>query len=546
MKDIDNINESKRLKINQFSRIFDIVTPSFCFDDCVATYALSIAQDYEKMYLSSLQDGFFWDDSMEDSIGNHYKSETRMKENLKKYVGIQIKEYNFKFHEAYPIIYNRLLKGAIVCVEMLGYWCPWDWRYKVEKKGSHAFFLSEYDEEKKEFVCVDPYYNKENIRISVEHIEKGFVSFSVYSYSPVESNKNNIELLKDSLSTIMTGGWNQSICELEGIIRKNFDLHKEVIDYENLEQYSMEEIQSNTKLNDVLMDISHNRVRFAALLRKLAEQEKEYKEVLLLYANELIDIAEKWEMSRMLLMKKIYLKKQQGISDFFADKIKDVATSEKILLESICHSLKQEKMQVIENEKNIMIQENGELFYIDLLPYCNNVGIGSKKKDFEADLNGLKEYFIAEYFPSGIVCVEDTMSFHIPKKDNGICDNISCRSQKIDIKTDYYNHMYILGCSEWGTYSDTIMLLYEDDSIAKFKIVMADWLPNYLEKENSSVAYQSKKIIRNLDNFGENEEECYIYAKKISMPIRKPIKAIILPECATIHIFAISMRKASK
>lgn len=540
------MNETKDLKINQFSRMFDILTPSFCFDDCVATYALSVDEDYEKMYLSSLQDGFLWDDSMEDSIGNHYKSETRMIENLKKYVGIQIKEYNIKFHEAYPIIYNRLSKGATVCVEILGYWCPWDWRYGVEKKGSHAFFLSEYDEEKKEFVCVDPYYNKEDIRISVEYIEKGFVSFSVYSYLPVKNNKSNIELLKDSLSAVMTGGWNQSICELDEIIRKNFDLHKEVIDYENLEQYSMEEIQSNTKLNAVLMDISHNRVRFATLLRKLAEQENGYKEVLRLYAKKLVDIAEKWEMSRMLLMKKIYLKRQQGISDFFADKIKDVATSEKILLKSIYHSLEQEEMLVIENEKNIMIREDGELLYIDLLPYCNNVGIGSKEKDFEADFNGLKEYFIAEYFPGGIFCAEDGMSFHIPQKENGICDNISCRSQKIDIKVGYYSNMYILGCSEWGTYSDTITFLYEDDSIAKFKIVMADWLPNYLEKENGSVAYQSKKIVHNSDDSGENEEECYIYTQKISMPMRKPIKAIILPECATIHIFAISMRAVSK
>ncbi len=101
--------------------------------------------------------------------------------------------------------------GYSIPLEINGFWCNWLVQYK-RKNVEHAIILNGYNEENKEFEGVDPYYEKESIKIPVNEVMNGAIQYycyeivesSLYSYSLVDEIRSLCEnyIKRDSLTNL--------------------------------------------------------------------------------------------------------------------------------------------------------------------------------------------------------------------------------------------------------------------------------------------------------------------------------------------------------
>ena len=283
-------------------------------------------------------------------------------------------------------------------------------------------------------------------------------------------------------------------------------------------------------------------MRFGEYLRRIAERNEKYSASLIEFANKYISFSQKWESTRLMLIKFLIVNRLDRITGNLAEKLELIITEEKDTLNDLLSML---KGQYEENNKLEISKLNEDLEYkfIDISAFFNNEGIASENNDNSADLNDKGEYILCDYFPVNQIINSKNFVFKITEKKKGRNDNVQCNRQKIIVDKDYYDGIQILGCSEWGNYTEELTVVFEDESIEKVMITLNDWIPNYLQSADTNVLIESKKCVKDVDI---TEEHCNIYGVMCGIKGRKIITCIILPECISMHIFALTMLKNKK
>lgn len=529
------MNNLKDMKVVQFPRLNNKITPLVCYDDCIASFSTFLGLEYEKAYSDALNTGFVWKGN---SIGRSYINNTKIEENLKKYCGIEIINYKCCFDEAIDIIMSSFQTIKPICIELLGYYCPWDWRYQVLESGNHYFFLVDYDPIKNKFRCIDPYYQIEDEFISYDDVKNGYLSFQIFQYKEPSYKYDDLNEIRKSISTFLYCGHLDSLSELANRIRNNFDIAIEVIDYKNINNFNLDELKNNVILNDVFMNIILNRIRFSCLLKKLVIIYPQFAKEFLKLSDNYIIISQKWESVRLMLIKRLLTNQVKEVCDALSKKIELIASEEKELALKLISILDGKHTLTKEGNESILQKETGIIKFVNLEEYYNNEGVGVSSLT-KADFNGVGEYFDSRFFPSGKIVNYNDWKFLIPVKVNGKNDNLSCRRNVIKVEPKVYGAICILGCSEWGSYTDEITIIFDDEAEESFTILLQDYIPNYLTSSEQKVAFQTQKSINNQEN---EFDTCNVYAVEYKIKTSKQIAAIRLPECATMHIFAISLK----
>jgi len=177
---------------------------------------------------------------------------------------------------------------------------------------------------------------------------------------------------------------------------------------------------------------------------------------------------------------------------------------------------------------------------VDLSKYFNNVGFALNNTDGDiADLTGNGIYFLDDDLLHKRL--NSSELFQMARKaKTGDCDNISCQGQEIEIPKGKYTEFFMLACSEYGSYSEKIEFLMDDNVVSEVEISISDFYQFALYGEKqfwSGEAYQRKdgttkqlhfnaKIFQYEYNLGGNE-----------------INKIRLCNRRNIHIFAITLIK---
>lgn len=523
----------QELRINRFPRITKNVTPSYCFDDCISTYATSMGVDYELVYLDVLMMRF--DRSkMHEGLGNSIINDFDINVSFKKYTNIGTNrcfgDYDYHFND----IIEKLRSGISICISILGYYCPWDWRYREIKEGAHAFFITDYDEINDLFTCLDPYYEKKDVLLHGENIRNGFQSFREFFIVNDVKVYPSLKLLMNVLADIISRNVIDSFkCLGEGI-KENFQLNKEIEDFNEEYDYSIDEIHGKMYLNQKLKEIVHNCVRFSVVLRKYAEWFPMHAQEFLQTADEMKIISEKWEMIRYQLLKMLFASNYQKISESICRRIFILVDEEKDLIEKVMH---------IANSKNELrtigqgaVYRSGAIEYIDITSYFNNKGVSSQESQL-ADFNGIGEFILEHSFEN------ISSDFKLPDYKMNCYDNISCMQQVVNIEhVDYYTEVLLLGCSEWGTYKDYFTIIHEDNTQEKILVELYDWTPNLLDEFECLELVQCMKTTLGETGKENIAEKCFIYILSRRINAQKKVKAVKFPECENMHVFALSLK----
>ncbi|OPA80593.1 hypothetical protein BVG16_07705 [Paenibacillus selenitireducens] len=523
----------QELQIDQFPRITKNITPSYCFDDCIATFATSMGIDYELVYLDALM---MWFDSgkIHEGLGKSIINDYDITVSFEKYTNIGTNKYSGDYDYYFNDIIEKMHSGSAICISILGYYCPWDWRYQEIKDGAHAFFITEYDEINDLYTCLDPYYDKKDICLPGENIRNGFQSFREFFLTKNTKCFPRMTLLRDVLTDI---NFRQTIDSFKGLgegIKNNFQLNIEIEEFDEENDYAIDEIHGKMFLNQELKEMVHNCVRFSVLLSKFAEWYPVYEQEFLTTGIEMKIIAEKWEMIRFQLLKMLFASNYQKVSESICRRIYILVDEEKELIQKILNIVNRKNEVKTINQSDVY--NSGANEYIDLDKYFNNKGISTPNSQI-ADFNGIGEYVLEQSLKT------ISSDFKLPDYKSINYDNISCMQQIISVENvDYYTEVLLLGCSEWGSYKDYFIIIYDDDTFDKILVELYDWTPNSLDDLEYLELVQCEKTI-----FGEIVEEnitekCFIYILSRRINAQKKVKAVKLPECENMHIFALTLK----
>ena len=168
-----------RMEIKKVQRFYNKAAgDAFCFDDCLCTFANSCGVDFRVACIESLRLSFKIEN--DELRPNDYESYGNVAEML----GINSEELKESQGED---LLNRVIKelkdNKVILTSINGNSCPWDWRYgEMDLEGGHSFFTVGVDEDHKEIICVDPYYDRPEERLSYDDFIQGVTGAIVYTY----------------------------------------------------------------------------------------------------------------------------------------------------------------------------------------------------------------------------------------------------------------------------------------------------------------------------------------------------------------------------
>ena len=367
------------IELIQFPRSNEKITPMLCFDDCIATFCNYINVVYEKAYINALELDFNWCELK--GIGKSYNYGTKLEDNLKQYCGIEIKSRKCDDKDKVTQIVECIDNNILVCVEVLGFNCPWDWRYQIVPQGAHYFFINGYDESKCCFNCLDPFYDVINGSISFDDLKNGMQSYDIFQIIEFEEKNQDIKELLNAISSFFDSDQFDKYYIFSQKF-KTFDLNKEIENYNSEMELNVDEVENDIPLNYVFKDIIHNRLRFGEYLRRIAERNEKYSASLIEFANKYISFSQKWESTRLMLIKFLIVNRLDRITGNLAEKLELIITEEKDTLNDLLSMLKgqYEENNKLEIQIEYMLKNKVYMTYTQYSYITEN---GSFIKDIE-------------------------------------------------------------------------------------------------------------------------------------------------------------------
>lgn len=525
-----NVMSFVKLDIKRIERNEKEITPAFCFDDCVATLANKYGVDFRLLYINRLRVGFDLTNS-EESLGKRIRFGYNLKDELKSFLGIEFEITN-REKIALSELKKVLSNSEAVLISMDGYYCPWDWRYQTISGGTHMLFLVGIDENTGEYICVDPYYQKNNEKLSEELLEDGILSVWLTKHQETDEIKD-VELF---LSQYINSPYDESfapLTELSNACRNEFEIDKEIEGYQQNEKLSFEHDQDRFTLNRIIKELVHDLVRFSVFLKYLAS--KTNKQEYISIADDFVVLSEKWSLVRFQILKRVFSGNVTGINEYIADRL-DYAINE--------------ECKVINKLKNILnglsdynaceISNDGADNPIGISSYFNNFGVGSDNSS--ADFNGSGEYFLIDGFPFGKNVNSKFAYFKLIKNGIDSTDNISCSGQSIEINKKC-KELHFLGCSDYDYCVDTLKIVYEDSSIEKKTLSFADWIPDYSKAPPAETVLTATKVTCYPDGSRDTDESGSLYYCIVHVDDGLITKRLVLPDNNNMHIFALTVKE---
>ena len=247
--------------------------------------------------------------------------------------------------------------------------------------------------------------------------------------------------------------------------------------------------------------------------------------------------AGKWNLIKVILIKAYYRKDfSRNVMRKVASILYDIARGEKELYNQLLNVTvpKMEKIDCDLLEKNEKLFVNKEkMLRIDLSKFYNNAGVKLVGTEKCADLTGVGAYIEYEEEQIKKAVLEHKCFYDFGYIIKLPLDNMLCQGQKIYMPVGVYNRLKILGCSDYGNFSDYLTIYYEN--MEKKKIIQfSSWInkkPLFNEK-----VYCTGKLQE--INVRLNQSAGTLFVQTIELQ-QQIINSIKFPDCPTMHIFSL-------
>lgn len=250
--------------------------------------------------------------------------------------------------------------------------------------------------------------------------------------------------------------------------------------------------------------------------------------------------AGKWNIVKVILIKAYYKKDfSQDVMKKIALIIYDIAQGERELYEQLLRVNNKEFKEIdnkfFKSDENVCLNEIKSV-EVDLLKLCNNAGVKLAGTDKKADMTGLGAYIEYDEKQLEKAAFKHKGFYNFCDIVKRPLDNILCQGQKISIPVGVYRRVYILGCSDYGSFSDYLTICYENME-EKNIIQFSSWINKQpLFDEQVYCTGKLKEI-----NVRLHQSEGTLFTQSIEL-LQQRVHSIKLPNCPTMHIFSIYLR----
>jgi|GEM_PF-5306770 len=503
-----------------------------CYELLVANVAIWAGRRYE-MYFSTEWNLDYDLENVDGLIGTRLHGGTVSNEHLEKYHGIKITtSATASLTHLRDALYNEHPLGACVDARFI----PWDEHFgDAEYEGEHCFLITGLNEAQGKLYCVDPYYNKNQLEFHI-------VSFmsackEMYSFQFADSVDCKPDL-NDFFHDVLQLHANQkTISSIKNLIRDFTNMNSE--DIKNEFYGFIDQDFHHAPLFASMNTISRNRKKFSTSLAYISLFMDQNKTNLTGLIKKFESMGSMWMIATKLAYK-CYSNNEhfEGNKQLLINKLLEVADLEEEAVAAMKHYLQVGVLNVHIHSAAASqpLETIGNIIHLDLFKYFNNHGIGNWD-DNTADLTGTGYYFLSDTFPDTPIIGSGKLTFISPKTSIQINDNISCLGQTLEIPYHYAKCISLLGCSEYGSFSERVVIHYENNESIELILEFSEWncqIPQF----NDQIFWHSKIANRLL---GPIDEAHFLFTNFLKVRSRRRIAAIQLPVCPNLHIFAASL-----
>jgi len=358
---------------------------------------------------------------------------------------------------------------------------------------------------------------------------------SIRKFADIGSEISQFDLnvyFEDVTRNIIRSGIHEKIEEFADYFEKD-------VEYNQIFKKAKEKKLRDVPLVNNVAVLYRSRALFSFCLTYLAQVYHSLK--LQNLADEMMVSAGKFYNIRGYILKCFYSKE---ISDKYKDKISAYLHKIVKIEKSVIDSMKNFSKEDFNND-SLGLKEipEGEhvISYVDIAPFFNNQAFESKiTHQTTANFDGMGGYFIDSNYPYGqLLKVGGGLKFQIAKRENEF-DNISCLEQRISVKEGRYHYIMILASSCHGSFKDYFKLVYENEEEESVLVFSSSfWYPKAHFSEVTAWSGDYAMLING--EFYLEQRKLNIYANRYSIDCNKILKAIVLPDCPDMHVFAISL-----
>ncbi len=455
-----------------------------------------------------------------------------LQELLEMYCGFKISTIKADtVDEIYQTIKEQLQLGYPTAISINTYWCPWSRSYQKVNLGHTCLAIGISPENT--ITCLDPVAGQAHYYLPYEDFINGYAYYSTFRFGLSRQNYDYGEVLSTSVEKVFKCG---IFSNMESFID----------DFES--QFNFEEEFKNGQV-DIwgsllfrnLTYISGSRFLYAQFINYINKtlQNSKLKQI----EKDFLCVHNKWKVVVSWLLKGHYTGNSEGIHKRVLKSLKDILSMEKTILLNLQEAVHNDTITVqksteISNTENI--NEECEYTFIDLSECFNsNAFHSTESRDCSADFTGTGHYFLSHNAPSGQIISSEKLKFRFPEIIDNSCNNISCDNQVIIVPAGEYKGILLMGSSEWGNFIDQIGVNYIDGSSDNIQVNFSDWAAR-------SPLYD-EIIMWGGDGHNKYEGRTYndysLFAIQRSIPAKKELKSITLPDCPNMHIFAVTLYK---
>lgn len=510
-----------------------------CILDLVWSLSSWWGRNYELMFVEAWDFPFVMPDANASrTMGERFIMDPlKFYKSLEHYHGINADWTNFDIPSPtipviLPIVKRELAEGRPVAIGINSFYCPWDIGYQ-QHHSIHFFLAIGLDETN--MYCVDGFYNKQSIPISMEELTQGCLGCVTFAITHDELKDIDWKNILESIVTRLqdANGGNNAFMAMERFndeMLTSMDLNTEA---------QGEEFFWNTPLIRKLLEISRGRRQLAKTLQFIANR---YNVTPLTGISQRMEKAGwRWDTVRSLLMKASMMPNPTPPLCKAAEKIREAVADEIEIAQELLQASKYDPKTLIATGTAAKMEvrgTDGKEILVDLTSYFNNKGFGNLSEACAADLIGNGSYFVADSLTAERLWQFEGMKFSFPQVADDLKDNISCAGQNIPIPPGRYCKIMAMGCAEWENYSDRIVIAYENGETEEVPLEFTDW--SFQPVFGETTAWSGHGARRKDGKVKLLTHSVQLYAKSYNLKCNGSVTSIRLPDCPNLHVFAIS------
>lgn len=303
-----------------------------CFEDVCVTVCGWYQRRYEYMYKNSWAFNYDTHD-LNKCIGKRlFYDDPKQFSIYTEHSGIIIAYDQFSNLEEGILKIGQALeeKKIVALTNMDMFWLPWTSSYR-KNHGGHTFIVKDIDDNSKEFICMDPYYQQDHLILSQKNLKRGTNGrFLVYSVAYDMKTEFNIDhTIRNAASKLLQEREGKSAFDCMRLfaddVEHSFHIKQEMEGYEDW---------FSIPIYNNLQTIARKRMQFSELLFFFSGQVRVQEELEEL-SKELYQLGKMWNKLKIIFGKECVMGDDTLVRRKASAKIHDIAEIEEVYAKRI-------------------------------------------------------------------------------------------------------------------------------------------------------------------------------------------------------------------